>query len=50
MDVGFFFSKWPARPYLIGITILGLSFAWYQNLNPSRKLFSQEEFHSDCVE
>lgn len=36
----------PARPYLIGITILVLGFAWYQKLKPRTK----EEIECVCVE
>ena len=28
----------PARPYLIGFTILTLGFAWYQKLKPKKKI------------
>ncbi|QNR23208.1 mercuric transport protein MerTP [Croceimicrobium hydrocarbonivorans] len=34
----------PARPYLIGITVLVLGFAWYQKLRPR----SKEEIECDC--
>lgn len=34
----------PARPYLIGITILVLAFAWYQKLKPR----TAEEIQCDC--
>lgn len=34
----------PARPYLIGITVLVLSFAWYQKLKPR----TAEETQCDC--
>ena len=36
----------PARPYLIGITVLVLAFAWYQKLKPRTK----EEIQCDCEE
>jgi copper ion binding protein len=36
----------PARPYLIGITILVLGFAWYQKLKPR----TAEEIQCDCDE
>ncbi len=36
----------PARPYLIGITILVLGFAWYQKLKPR----SKEEMECACEE
>jgi len=36
----------PFRPYLIGITILVLAFAWYQKLKPRTK----EEITCDCEE
>lgn len=36
----------PARPYLIGVTILVLGFAWYQKLKPRTK----EEIECDCEE
>lgn len=36
----------PARPYLIGITILVLGFAWYQKL----KTRKAEEIQCDCEE
>jgi len=36
----------PARPYLIGITILVLAFAWYQKLKPR----TAEEIQCDCEE
>lgn len=36
----------PARPYLIGITVLVLSFAWYQKLKPR----TIEEIQCDCEE
>ena len=36
----------PARPYLLGITILVLAFAWYQKLKPR----SIEEMGCDCTE
>lgn len=36
----------PARPYLIGITVLVLGFAWYQKLKPRTK----EEIQCDCEE
>ena len=38
----------PFRPYLIGITVLVLAFAWYQKLKPSRKLSGQEEIQCAC--
>lgn len=34
----------PARPYLIGITVLVLAFAWYQKLKPR----TAEEIRCDC--
>lgn len=34
----------PARPYLIGITVLVLGFAWYQKLKPR----TAEEIQCDC--
>ena len=34
----------PARPYLIGITVLVLGFAWFQKLKP------QKEIECDCEE
>ena len=36
----------PARPYLIGITVLVLGFAWYQKLKPR----TPEEIKCDCEE
>lgn len=36
----------PARPYLIGITVLVLGFAWYQKLKPR----SKEEIECACEE
>jgi len=36
----------PFRPYLIGITVLVLGFAWYQKLKPRTK----EEIACDCEE
>ena len=36
----------PARPYLIGITVLVLGFAWYQKLKPR----TAEEIQCDCEE
>jgi mercuric ion transport protein len=36
----------PARPYLLGITVLVLGFAWYQKLKPKTK----EEIECDCEE
>ncbi|MCF8232915.1 MAG: mercuric transport protein MerTP [Bacteroidales bacterium] len=36
----------PARPYLIGFTVLVLGFAWYQKLKPR----SKEEIECDCEE
>ena len=36
----------PARPYLIGITVLVLGFAWFQKLNPHTK----EEIQCACEE
>jgi len=36
----------PARPYLIGITVLVLGFAWYQKLKPRTK----EEIQCACEE
>lgn len=36
----------PFRPYLIGITILVLAFAWYQNLKPR----TAEQIRCDCDE
>lgn len=36
----------PARPYLIGITVLVLGFAWYQKLKPRKA----EEIECDCEE
>lgn len=36
----------PARPYLIGITVLVLGFAWYQKLRPR----TAEEIQCDCEE
>lgn len=36
----------PARPYLIGITVLVLGFAWYQKLKPR----TAEEIQCDCDE
>lgn len=36
----------PARPYLIGITVLVLGFAWYQKLKPKTK----EEIECACEE
>lgn len=36
----------PARPYLIGITVLVLGFAWYQQLKPR----TAEEIRCDCDE
>ncbi len=36
----------PARPYLIGITVLVLGFAWYQQLKPR----TAEEIQCDCDE
>ena len=36
----------PARPYLIGITVLVLGFAWYQKLKP----LTAEEIQCDCEE
>lgn len=36
----------PARPYLIGITVLVLGFAWYQKLKPRTK----EEIECACEE
>lgn len=36
----------PARPYLIGITILVIGFAWYQKLKPR----TAEEIACDCEE
>lgn len=36
----------PARPYLIGITVLVLSFAWYQKLKPR----TAEEIQCACEE
>lgn len=36
----------PARPYLIGVTILVLGFAWYQKLKPKTK----EEIECACEE
>ncbi|MBI3502276.1 MAG: mercuric transport protein MerTP [Bacteroidetes bacterium] len=34
----------PARPYLIGITVLMIGFAWYQKLKPRTK----EQIECDC--
>lgn len=34
----------PARPYLIGITVLVIGFAWYQKLKPRTK----EQIECDC--
>lgn len=34
----------PARPYLIGVTVLVLGFAWYKKLQPPTK----EEIQCDC--
>ena len=28
----------PARPYLIGVTILVIGFAWYQKLKPKKEI------------
>ncbi len=36
----------PARPYLIGFTVLVLGFAWYQKLKPR----TAEEIECDCEE
>lgn len=36
----------PARPYLIGITVLVLGFAWYQKMKPR----TAEEIQCDCEE
>ena len=36
----------PARPYLIGITVLVLGFAWYQKLKPGKA----DEIQCDCEE
>lgn len=36
----------PARPYLLGITVLVLGFSWYQKLKPRAK----EEIQCDCEE
>lgn len=36
----------PARPYLLGITVLVLGFAWYQKLKPR----TAEEIQCDCEE
>ena len=36
----------PFRPYLIGITVLVLAFAWYQKLKPK----TQEEIDCACYE
>ncbi len=36
----------PARPYLIGITVFVLAFAWYQKLKPR----TAEEIQCDCEE
>lgn len=36
----------PARPYLIGITVLVLGFAWYQKLKPR----TAKEIQCDCEE
>ncbi|HVA99426.1 MAG TPA: mercuric transport protein MerTP [Bacteroidia bacterium] len=36
----------PARPYLLGITVLVLGFAWYQKLKPS----TAEDIQCDCEE
>lgn len=36
----------PARPYLIGVTIIILGFAWYQKLKPKTK----EEIECECEE
>lgn len=36
----------PFRPYLVGLTVVVLAFAWYQNLKPR----NQEEIDCDCEE